>query len=124
MTSLDSLFVKYLKYRFNWETIFIEDIAFCVYHIQDNLIELKHFHIDQKSRKRGIFRQLIEILADVAYNHKCRYVVTSVNIKTPQADRHIKNNLLYGMKPYYLRGNEIWFKKELNHEAENPDTLR
>lgn len=118
MTSLDSLFAEYFDHRFNEKTFFIDDKAFMCYRLEENALHLTHFHVAKEYRTKGIFKQLVEKAREIAYDNGYKWAVTSVNIGTPDADRHIKQNLLYQFKPYYLSNKTIWFRKEISRGKE------
>lgn len=116
MTSSDNLYSQYIKERYDWETIFLEQKGFATYSIEDDTLKIIDIFLVKEHRDYKTSRALIKKLYEVAYKHKCAYAITGVHLDAPAAAKNMMHIIFNGFEPYKNSGQMVWFKRKVIKE--------
>ena len=109
---MSSLYAKYIKERTNTEILEIEE-GFATYSFNTEGVYIQDIFVDKEFRRGDMAAAMADQIAHEAVNKGLKQMFGSVCLDAINPGDSMRVLLAYGMVPFSVKGNTIYFKKDI-----------
>jgi predicted GNAT family acetyltransferase len=107
-----SLYSQYNSECRNKQTI-ENDNGFLVYSIDHGILYIEDYFVTPEHRGTGLLEDMASFAIEIGKSKGCKQLLGSVDIQTKDSTVCVEKLIKYGMKIYSLKGNVIYFMKDI-----------
>lgn len=109
-----NMYKEYLKERLQCEFVEFPEEGFATYRLGDDFCYLQDLYVEPNKRRLGVARKIADIVTNIAKEHGCKKMLTTVDLKYDQEDRaNIYAILSYGFSLKNAKEHALYFVKDL-----------